>query len=68
MWWTPAGAKAMKYRAECTKKMMETIELTANGQTLNIPDYANYIHGLEYIDAVTRGDIQIFYSVFGMAQ
>ncbi len=57
MWRTPAGAKAMKYRADCTRKLMEDVELTANGIKVIIPVYSDYLHGAEYLAAVGRGDI-----------
>ncbi len=58
MWRTPAGARAMKYRDDCTKKMMADAKLTANGKSIDIPVYSDYIHGTEYIAAVACGDVQ----------
>ncbi len=57
MWRTPAGARAMKYREECTRKMMEDAQFTVNGKSINVPVYSDYLHGSEYISAVARGDI-----------
>ncbi|KAJ3533550.1 hypothetical protein NM688_g7267 [Phlebia brevispora] len=52
---TPEGAEAMTYRQHCTESIKKEIEKT-NGN-LNIDEIQDYIHGIEYIEAVDRSDI-----------
>jgi hypothetical protein len=56
MYRSPESADRMNYRARKTKEIIDMIQ--KNGGKIDVTVYEDIVHGLDYIEAVLRGDIK----------